>query len=522
MSKFSQYPEITSIKSTDYLLVDVFPITANSTSKISFGNMSGQTGTIPVFNVKSAPYNAKGDGNTDDSGAIQAAINACDAAGGGTVYFPIGNYRVANHVQTPNSGNIINLIGAGIDGTTIRAKGAIDAVVTQQTNGLMSDMTVDGNRESYYGLLGILPVGGVSLRRMDFVRVRARNTKPSGFWTFAVWDQNETFQIQELHCTDMMIEGPANAAGDGFAVTSVDTAYFSNVTIRDLERSPNFYLIRQLIVDGLYVKNVPNYGGFVIDGVTSAMLSNVYTDADSAQAVFDGQFIEVIGGEFNSGIQINTPGSGNNPAVTLTGTRLRTITINGNVPSKLLMDNCTVTTTPTVGAAIWDVTAGGGTLNYLEVNNSFFDCSSTVGSRWIGSANGTTWDKSKLNNNTVINGNGIYNITLGPQFQAKNNLGLNPDILYAVGNVTGNTTIDRTNGDYQTMTQTGNVTFIFNSGKFKDDELTLDVTTAAHTQTWPGNVKLAGGAYAMTGRSLLTLKWDGTNWIETNRSANVS
>lgn len=46
----------------------------------------------PWINVKDAPYNAKGDGTTDDTAAIQAALDACNAAGGGKVIFPRGNY----------------------------------------------------------------------------------------------------------------------------------------------------------------------------------------------------------------------------------------------------------------------------------------------------------------------------------------------------------------------------------------------------------------------------------------------
>ena len=39
-------------------------------------------------------FGAKGDGVTDDTAAIQAAINACSAAGGGTVLFPPATYAV--------------------------------------------------------------------------------------------------------------------------------------------------------------------------------------------------------------------------------------------------------------------------------------------------------------------------------------------------------------------------------------------------------------------------------------------
>ena len=45
-----------------------------------------------VFNVMD--YGAKADGVTDDVAAIQAAINAAAAAGGGTIYMPAGTYKL--------------------------------------------------------------------------------------------------------------------------------------------------------------------------------------------------------------------------------------------------------------------------------------------------------------------------------------------------------------------------------------------------------------------------------------------
>lgn len=70
-----------------------------------------------VFNVKA--YGATGNGSTDDSSAVQAAINAATAAGGGTVYFPSGTYRLGTALTFPNDGatpvssmNPLRLIGA--------------------------------------------------------------------------------------------------------------------------------------------------------------------------------------------------------------------------------------------------------------------------------------------------------------------------------------------------------------------------------------------------------------------------
>lgn len=56
-----------------------------------------------VFNVKA--YGAVGDGVTDDTAAIQAAINACAAAGGGVVFVPTGTYLCSSAPQSGPSGS---------------------------------------------------------------------------------------------------------------------------------------------------------------------------------------------------------------------------------------------------------------------------------------------------------------------------------------------------------------------------------------------------------------------------------
>lgn len=54
-----------------------------------------------LFNVKD--YGAVGDGVADDAGAIQAALNACNAAGGGTVIVPHGTYKINSELEFPGS-----------------------------------------------------------------------------------------------------------------------------------------------------------------------------------------------------------------------------------------------------------------------------------------------------------------------------------------------------------------------------------------------------------------------------------
>jgi hypothetical protein len=70
-----------------------------------------------IYNVKNAPYNAKGDGVTDDTPAFKAAIAAAETAGSGIVYAPPGTYVLTNflHIRYNN----IILRGAGRDVTIL-------------------------------------------------------------------------------------------------------------------------------------------------------------------------------------------------------------------------------------------------------------------------------------------------------------------------------------------------------------------------------------------------------------------
>jgi hypothetical protein len=52
-------------------------------------------------NVKLSPYNATGNGVTDDTNAIQQALDDIGALGGGVVFVPEGNYLIATHLLVP-------------------------------------------------------------------------------------------------------------------------------------------------------------------------------------------------------------------------------------------------------------------------------------------------------------------------------------------------------------------------------------------------------------------------------------
>lgn len=73
-----------------------------------------------VFNVKDDAYGAVGSGAVNDRTAIQAAVDACDTAGGGTVYIPAGTYRLDTPVLLPPDSEGITIQGAGRGVTTFK------------------------------------------------------------------------------------------------------------------------------------------------------------------------------------------------------------------------------------------------------------------------------------------------------------------------------------------------------------------------------------------------------------------
>ncbi len=115
-----------------------------------------------VFNVKA--YGAKGDGATDDTAAIQAAI---DAAGlvQGTVYLPPGTYDISSTLEWPSSGSDpVKMLGAGDSpGTTgtyasgpqtvIKATAAMSFMLDVRDNhSHVEKVALDGNNLASGGL----------------------------------------------------------------------------------------------------------------------------------------------------------------------------------------------------------------------------------------------------------------------------------------------------------------------------------------------------------------------------------
>lgn len=109
-------------------------------------NLGVNTSSLPVYNVH--VYGAKGDGATDDTTAIQNAINAANAAGGGTVFLPSGTYKTTDFLVPLSN---VKIQGAGSGSTTIAGYGQqfsimknLASVASPTTDIEICDLKVDG------------------------------------------------------------------------------------------------------------------------------------------------------------------------------------------------------------------------------------------------------------------------------------------------------------------------------------------------------------------------------------------
>ena len=98
------------------------PASAHTTAVVHSGDAS--RAAVPVFNVKS--YGAVGNGSTNDTPAINKAITAANAAGGGTVEFPSGSYKSQNSIHMKSHVTLQLDAGSKILGSSAKAYDAAE------------------------------------------------------------------------------------------------------------------------------------------------------------------------------------------------------------------------------------------------------------------------------------------------------------------------------------------------------------------------------------------------------------
>jgi Pectate lyase superfamily protein/Right handed beta helix region len=163
---------------------------------------AAETALTSYFDVSG--YGAQGDGTTDDTAAIQAAIDAAQAAGGGVVFLPSGSFAVGSTLRITASGVGIRgvgatseILGTAVDGDIIYAGRGDDAPHAVQ--------------EVFF----------------EHFTVRAAVPKTSGAAIYC--EYAERFRIDDVKAATQEAASTANNLYDGFYFRYFDTCLLSNV-----------------------------------------------------------------------------------------------------------------------------------------------------------------------------------------------------------------------------------------------------------------------------------------------------
>ncbi len=87
-----------------------------------------------VHDITAPPYNADKTGTSLLNSTIQNAINAASSAGGGTVYFPAGVYKISNNIALASNVTVYLAPGAFLRGSSSRDDYTVEPNTAMQNN----------------------------------------------------------------------------------------------------------------------------------------------------------------------------------------------------------------------------------------------------------------------------------------------------------------------------------------------------------------------------------------------------
>jgi len=242
-----------------------------------------------IWNV--ADYGALGNGVTDDAGSIDAAVEACAAAGGGTVFLPAGTYRL---VQGTTIGDVrplycnipiasgVTIQGAGIGQTVLQGEGISSCSVfgaVLQTNVGVRDLSI------------VMPAAEHETTGKDGIKLEG--VTYGAFTNVSM--ENMYIATNCVGCRNITYTGcVATGAVQGFSITlNPETAYATcgSITLTDCEASSSdqcgFYAFWNDGNDTHRVASVTFNGCYAHDNAYSGFYSNWSTHCTWRDCVSD-------------------------------------------------------------------------------------------------------------------------------------------------------------------------------------------------------------------------------------------
>lgn len=178
--------------------------------------------------VDARTFGVTGNGTTDDRAALQAALDAVGAAGGGTVYLGPGIYKIGNTLSIPSYTTLEgargatvlrapagSLAGKALSGITVYALVAMTGVVDACIRHLTIDFATNGTDSN-----GVTIGGAGAAVRSTGCRVEGLRIYGANYHEYLIWSQC----ADESKIHGNRITGRINMATGVPSTTSVDLA----------------------------------------------------------------------------------------------------------------------------------------------------------------------------------------------------------------------------------------------------------------------------------------------------------
>lgn len=316
-------------------------------------------GSGVAFNVQA--YGAKGDGTTDDTVSIQAALTAAGVKGG-AVILPPGNYLITATLTIPSGVTLEGTSFAGVQtsvgvadlGSVIKTSTALDPMVSSiDTKGIaIRDLVLDGTGVAVTGAkIGVFQgrIEGCEFKRFT---TRALNLVPGAtFTTHECWVKNNLITM--------------NGVGTGILITGVSGSFQCH--------------------DNQFIGNV----------IRGAVVCGIDDDRSGGNLIQANHIYDFPANPINMLVGVRVTGSGNNsildnyldniaggPSIRIVGStdttkKCRSHLIAGNTfyTSAVMTDNtynAIELDDATIANSIWDI----------GIRNNAFNADDTSGNRW--------------------------------------------------------------------------------------------------------------------------------------------
>jgi polygalacturonase len=196
---------------------------------------------LPIFNV--CNFGLIGDGVTLNTKAFQSLIDSCSNNGGGTIFFPPGEFLTGTF-QIKNNVNIYLSPGATIWGSKNRSDYSQDCLVYAEDakNISITGMgTINGNGKSFWEDL--------LKQKLSEEAMRQKMWRPENMMTF-------------VRCNNLVLQGITVANSPAWTIHPIDC---ERVTITGIS-----------ILNGIFEEDGPNTDGINPDGCSKLRISDCY------------------------------------------------------------------------------------------------------------------------------------------------------------------------------------------------------------------------------------------------------